>query len=241
MRNLTRLIMLLIAVCASVLLPQGTSRVHAFEALVEAFRPKLHWRSFSQACAGDCAIAVYGGSYVFTEMTEMFGIEGISTFAPDRFKPAWDWDYGDSSLIAVAGSRRILSFGELIDIEGEIGLAQRFGDLTATETWAAFYIRWVAFPWNDYIRTTIAVSTGLNYASHVDALEKERSSNKKGSHLLHFFSPEITLALPQYPEWELLGRIHHRSGGKILFGDVPVFNGVDGGAHYATVGLRYRF
>jgi hypothetical protein len=30
--------------------------------------------------------------------------------------------------------------------------------------WLAFYARWKYFPWNDYVRTTVAASTGVNYA-----------------------------------------------------------------------------
>jgi hypothetical protein len=52
---------------------------------------------------------------------------------------------------------------------------------------------------------------------------------------MHFFSPEITLALPDRPEVELLLRLHHRSG---VFGLV---SDAWGGAQYATIGLRWRF
>lgn len=54
-------------------------------------------------------------------------------------------------------------------------------------------------------------------------------------------SPEITFALPQDPPWELVARLHHRSGMRILLGDVALFNGVDGGAHFMTLGVRWRF
>jgi hypothetical protein len=52
---------------------------------------------------------------------------------------------------------------------------------------------------------------------------------------MHFFSPEITFALPSRPDIELLFRFHHRSG---VFGLV---NDAFGGSQYGTVGLRLRF
>jgi hypothetical protein len=52
---------------------------------------------------------------------------------------------------------------------------------------------------------------------------------------LHYFSPEITFALPEHKEHELLIRYHHRSG---VFG---TFNGVWGGSNVLTMGYRYRF
>src|SRR5450759_3222178 len=55
------------------------------------------------------------------------------------------------------------------------------------------------------------------------------------SHLLHYFSPEITFALPEFKQHELLIRYHHRSG---VFG---TFNGVWGGSNVIALGYRYRF
>ena len=52
---------------------------------------------------------------------------------------------------------------------------------------------------------------------------------------MHFFSPEVTFALPSHPGTELVFRMHHRSG---VFGLV---SDAWGGAQYATVGLRIRF
>ena len=83
--------------------------------------------------------------------------------------------------------------------------------------------------------TTVAISTGLNYATGISEMEQERASDGEGSRLMHFFSPEITFALPRRPEVELLFRFHHRSG---VFGLV---SDAWGGAQYGTVGLRVRF
>jgi hypothetical protein len=192
-------------------------------------------------CAGRCAVHLYGGFATSTSMTSMFALDDVATFAPEKFVAPWDWDYTGSGLIAGAVSSRLITIAGIIDIEGEAGVGQRFGHMHETEFWAALYARWTWFPWNHIVRTSIATSTGLNFATGVPWAERQRDANGRGSKLLHFFSPEITLGLPSQPEWDLVARIHHRSGARVLFGDLPLFNGVDGGVHFATLGVRYRF
>ena len=66
-------------------------------------------------------------------------------------------------------------------------------------------------------------------------IEQDRAKDGEGSQVMHYFAPEITLALPQAPDIELMFRFHHRSG---VFG---VVSDAFGGAQYGTVGLRVRF
>jgi hypothetical protein len=82
---------------------------------------------------------------------------------------------------------------------------------------------------------SVAVSTGLNWASQVTDVEQERAKDDEGSRVMHFFAPEFTFALPSRPNVELLLRFHHRSG---VFGLV---SDAFGGAQYGTVGVRVRF
>lgn len=192
-------------------------------------------------CGGLCAVHLYGGRETSTNMTGMFALDSNVRFKPDEFLPIWDWEYGRSGIVVGAASRKIARLIGVIDIEGEVGLGQRFGPMNETETWAALFFRWTWFPWNSTLKTTIAASTGFNYATGVPIEERVRDGAGRNSKLLHFFSPEITLALPSQPQWELVARLHHRSGGRVVFGDVAMFNGVDGGAQFATLGLRYRF
>jgi hypothetical protein len=158
------------------------------------------------------------------------------------FTPPWQYRYGSSGLFGAALSRRVLTIANVIDIEPEIGLGQRFGDMHEEEGWVALYVRWTAFPWNDYVRTTVAASTGLNYASDVNAYEREAAGkDSNGSRLLHFLSPEVTFALPSHPNFEFLVRLHHRSGGRDVIGPTELFHGANGGVQYLSAGLRYRY
>jgi hypothetical protein len=178
-------------------------------------------------CEGACGVAVYAGRYV----EDSLGGEIIlSPSSPTS------WEYGsDDRLIGVSVSRRVARFWRHWTVEPEIGVARRFGRQDATEVWGAFFLRYSGFPWNRVLVTTAALSTGLNWASEVTDVERDRANDDEGSQLMHFFSPEVTFAAPSRPELELVFRFHHRSG---VFGLV---SDAWGGAQYASVGLRLRF
>ena len=182
--------------------------------------------NYFSSCDGNCSASIFGGALVTTAMTSIF-------IRHPNVPSNWHW--GDSNILGGVFSRRLATLWGVIDVEPEIGIAQRFGTLDATESWAAVYFRWTWFPWNDYVRTTIGLPLGLSLASKVDSLERNANSNEHGSILLNYFSPEITFALPQYPGDELFFRFHHRSG---IFG---LINHVHAGTQYGVVGLRYRF
>jgi len=185
-----------------------------------------HTTNYFSTCDGNCSVSIFGGSFVTTAMTSIF------IRHPDV--PS-NWHWGNSNILGGVFSRRLVTLWGVIDVEPEIAISQRFGSLDATEAWAAAFFRWTWFPWNDYVRTTIGLPIGLSVTSKVDTLERHQNRNPHGSILLNYFSPEITFALPQYPQGELFFRFHHRSG---IFG---IFNDVYAGSQYGTVGLRYRF
>jgi hypothetical protein len=122
-----------------------------------------------------------------------------------------------------------------VDVEPEIGIGRRFGAQDETEIWGAVFFRYRGFPWDDVVTTSVAFSTGLNYATGVSRVERDRARRGDGDRWMHLFSPEITFALPRRPEAELMFRFHHRSG---VFGLV---SDAWGGAQYGTIGLRVRF
>ena len=189
-------------------------------------------------CQGKCAATFFVGRENETGQEHVLGIK--------RFVAPYDYQYGNSYFVCGALSRVIAEVGNLAALEIEVGVGQRFGDLHETEGWIALYGRWKYFPWNKYLITTVAVSTGLNYASDVSTEELLESGNGTGSRLLHYLSPEITFALPSRPDRELVIRNHHRSGGRAIYGNsVPlygsIFHGTDGGTQYLEIGLRQHF
>lgn len=193
---------------------------------------------YESVCRGKCAATILVGKQLDTGLAH---VDGTSSFVPP-----WDYQYGNSYFVGAALSYSLFEIFQAAVIEIEGGVGQRFGSLHESEGWVAFYARWKLFPWNNYLRTSFAVSTGLNYASGVTAYETSQSASGLASRLLHYFSPEITFALPSRPNTEFVIRIHHRSGGGDYFGnDFPVygslFQGMQGGMQYLTFGLRRHF
>lgn len=179
-----------------------------------------------QACSGDYAFSFYGGTLVNTPMFEIF---------VTKHQMPWQWELRSSYLVAAAVSREVIAYRDWVALELEGGAGKRFGFLQEGEFWGAAYLRWKLFPWNGYVRTSVAVSTGVNYATDVPPYERLRTKGE-GSRLLHFLSPELTFGLPSMPDLDLVFRFHHRSGGKL-----GIFNGTSGGAQYSTAGFRMRF
>ena len=178
-------------------------------------------------CEGACSVAIYAGTYVEDSLGDDIILSG---------SPPGSWTMGDNDhLIATSVSRQVAHFWRHWTLEPEVGMGQRWGRQSATEVWGAFYFRYSGFPWDRYVVTTAALSTGLNWASEVTDVEQERARDGEGSQLMHFFSPEVTFAAPSRPNLELVFRFHHRSG---VFGLV---SDAWGGAQYATVGVRVRF
>lgn len=93
--------------------------------------------------------------------------------------------------------------------------------------------RWEHFPWNNYIVSTFGLGWGVSYDTRVSTWERHDSDNTK--RLLNFLAFETTLALPRYPQWELVLRLHHRSGAFGLYG------ADNAGSNFLGAGIRYSF
>lgn len=228
------LIRVLAAACVAAL--AGTQPLRAADLppapeTASLFNPQAD--AYTSLCGGRCAITVFAGPRVETPLASAFGIK--------TYVPPWRWDLGNSGLIAGAISRTLYSLWGYFDFEGEFGLGQRVGSLTEQEAWIALYGRWKWFPWNDYVRTTIAMSTGLNYADGNPLYETIRSKTVHGSRLMHYVGPEITFGDPKHPELDFLVRFHHRSGGRDYWGCQPIFKCTTGGAQEIVAGIRYHF
>jgi hypothetical protein len=183
--------------------------------------------NFFGPCQGDCSVSLSGGRQITTAMTRIMLIHNAV--------PPWNWHWGDAGIVDGEFSRRLVTFWHALDIDPQIGIGKRFGDMQAVEFWGAVAFRWTAFPWNNYVKTTIAISEGVSLATQVDTVERDANPNHAGSVFLNYFSPEITLSLPRYEKYELVFCIHHRSG---LYG---LIDNVNAGSQFGTVGLRVHF
>ncbi len=94
--------------------------------------------------------------------------------------------------------------------------------------------RWERFPWNRYVPTTFAIGEGLSYDTKVPYREAE-NSNQGTKRLMNYLSFELTLGIPKFPHWQILWRIHHRSG---VYG---LYDAGNSGSTAVGLGLRYMF
>ncbi len=149
----------------------------------------------------------------------------------------WSGSWGDDTLVAGAVQYRVARFWRFFTLDLELGSAYRFGDTEGGEFWAVGYLRYDGFPWSNYVFTTIGLSFGPDYVTRLPQVERGTDAHpeENQSRWLNFFSPEITFALPDYPQYEVALRYMHRSG---IFG---TYNGVWEGANSFMVGFRYRF
>jgi len=225
-------------------LPVGPSGARA-----DGNRLDFDWHGTFAPCRGDCAVHVFAGRQTKTSPGMAFGLADITqgNYGVIWPTPVWAYDWQNSGVLGFAFSREFASLAyngtDILGFESEIGTAQRFGNQTEAEYWAALYLRWKWFPWNDVVKTSFALSTGLNYASGISDYERRVSGNGEGSQLLHYFSPEVTLALPDRPDREIVFRMHHRSGiqNEETARGFAIFNHAGTGATFATVGIRYKF
>lgn len=114
--------------------------------------------------------------------------------------------------------------------ELEVNVAAHAEKLGRVALGTAYVLRWRKPPWNGWIESTLAVGNGLSYVTSIPELEARlEASNRLLYHLLFEVTARASAA------WEVVFRIHHRSGAFGLFG------GVTGGSDYMCLGARHRW
>jgi hypothetical protein len=149
----------------------------------------------------------------------------------------WSGSWGDDTILGGAVQYRVARFWRFFMFDLEAGGLYRFGETEGGEFWAAAYLRYDGFPWTNYVYTTIGFSMGPDFVTRLPRVERgtDLRPEENQSRWLNYFSPELTVALPDYPQYELAFRYMHRSG---IFG---TYNGVYEGANSFVLGFRYRF
>jgi len=138
----------------------------------------------------------------------------------------------DSYTFGVSVSKQFAEWTRYMRVEGELQVLKHIGDQDNWEFTGSVNLRWVVFPWNRYVETSVALGEGLSWATEIPALEKADPTNSSNSQLLNYVLLEVTFAIPESP-WSLVTRIHHRSGAWGLFGH--------SGSNILEAGIRYRF
>lgn len=146
-------------------------------------------------------------------------------------------DFGNSGIIALAGAKKLGSVWEQqLDFELEAQAVQHFGDQKHFELNPIVLIsRWTNFPWNKTLPTTFAIGDGLSIATETPKLEVKRRGRREANKVLNYVMAELTLSLPECPQWAAVARYHHRSG---MFG---AFHGVHDASTAFALGIKYWF
>lgn len=146
-----------------------------------------------------------------------------------------DFELADDTLLGVGLSKRLFSVGPNLDFELELQSVKHFGGQNDFEFNLPLIIRWNTFPWDRFIDTSVAFGDGLSIATETPDLEKARYGGDKAGAALNFVMLELTLALPEHPNFQFVNRFQHRSGAFGLINDA-------GDASTAFVwGLKFRF
>lgn len=164
------------------------------------------------------AISVYGG--VMTDDNWRQSISGQAGTV-------------DSYLLATALSWRFYTpRHHLWALELEGNIARHFGIQDHFEfNLPIITVRWLWFPWNKYLETSIAYGIGPSYATTLP--EYERMNSHPSDQFLLFWHLEADFRVPG-SAWAFLARLHHRSSGYGLMAR-------SGGGNVLTMGLRYNF
>jgi hypothetical protein len=141
----------------------------------------------------------------------------------------------DDKLYALALNKRLYRWnsGWDFEVEGQVGKhagpKQRHWEFNGL---GAF--RWNRFYWDRYLNTSFAVGLGISYATEEGQFEIDAHGDT--SKTLAYILVDMDFSLPQYPNWALDIRIHHRSSAYGLFND-----NIEGASNALGVGLKYRW
>ena len=162
------------------------------------------------------AVTLLGGQYSGSTLLELGG----------------KFDFKDSYTAGLSVSYQFVDWGPHMRWELEGQMLKHVGEQEHVELAASINARWITFPWNRYLDTSVAFGGGLSMASEVPVLEKRDPDNSQAATLLHYLVIEAAVGLPS-SNWSLVARVHHRSG---IFG---LFS--HSGSNVLALGLRYRF
>ena len=162
-------------------------------------------------------MTVYGGAHAQDDIADVFTFKA-------KFE---DNDY----IAVVALAREFWHYKKYISFEVEGQIGKHFNNDTFWEFNGLIIGRWHAFPWNKYVETSFAMGDGLSYYTEVSKVEKEDDEDAQKT--LNYLMFELALGLPQYPRWDLVVRIHHRSSIFGLYGA--------GGSNYVCGGIKFSF
>ncbi|MGE3933571.1 MAG: hypothetical protein AB7F67_09970 [Rhodospirillaceae bacterium] len=165
-------------------------------------------------------VGVFGGFGLNTSFSQIF----VNPFGMSRTE--------DYIAVVTVGREVGRVFDRRLSFELEGMYAYHFGRQEFHEFSTTAYARWHRFPWNRSIDTTLAFGIGPRYVTEEPLMETDKGWHSK---ILNQLNVEITGALPEYPDDQLVIRLQHRSG---IFG---LIDGVRDGSNFVTLGYKRYF
>jgi hypothetical protein len=168
----------------------------------------------------DWFVSLYNGCYSNTVF-----IENLS----------FQYDFEESYVHVLSIGKKIEHFNNWVGFELEGQLGQHTGKQQHQEINGVAVLRWLIFPWDDFIDTSFGFGNGLSYAAVDPPIEAEEAGAQKTAQSLYYMMAEWSFGLPQKPLWQMFLRIHHRSG---IYGRIA---GDDAVSNFVGLGLRRFF
>jgi len=168
----------------------------------------------------DWFVSIYGGQVSDTAFNEVI-----------RFNTKFE----DYYLAAVALGKELWTDRKYLALEAEGQFVQHFKGKEHQEFNAALILRWLPFPWDDYLDTSLAVGNGISYATRDPEFEENEADDNVTVQTLYYLMLELVFALPGDSHWGVFTRVHHRSS---VFG---LIDGAFAASNYVCAGLRYKF
>jgi len=133
-----------------------------------------------------------------------------------------------SNQYAGLGLGRELVKWKYASLEAEGLFLEHYGSLGNYQEYGlGLGLRYHYFPWDEYVKTTLAVIDGPSYAT--------KQIGGENRYLMNFVRFEVTLAYPRYDQLSFVAGVHHRSGAK------STLHIADGDTNFYVLGLRYKF
>lgn len=144
-----------------------------------------------------------------------------------------DPDFGESYVAGFSLGKEFGAITDSLRLEWMATTAVVFGTEDYVDLRFEVGARWIRFPWNDTVFTTIGAFVGPSWISKRSIYEDEEKDEWR--RLKNGLSIEFTFAHPEQPGTALVARLHHRSS---IFGLIP-----DAGtpSDFLTLGVKKRF
>jgi hypothetical protein len=169
----------------------------------------------------------------FSKPWSLMIYQGWGTSASFAQTLLFDIKFEDSYFTGLVINRKMFPFWRYFSFELEGQVLKHYGQQDHWELAGLFLVRLHHSLLSSLVSTDFAVGWGLSYATEIPALEAELHDNT--SQLMNYLAFEVAFTLPEYREWTLVTRVHHRSG---IFG---TFNDANEGSNFFALGLRYHF